>query len=304
MEFKVEKSTSHSGSHFGKWVLLVSILGGLIGLSLIFGAWKLFRKEFPEVTTLKNHYAHILYQGPKKPVLVRLEKSIYPGYTALGQVSKVAQGAVIVSEDWAFFTHDGFDAAQLKEALEQDLVEHRFARGASTITMQVVKNVYLTQEKSLWRKLKEFLLAIRLDHHVPKRKILETYFNIAEWGEGIYGISGASQTYFGKNPADINPREAAFLAMLLPSPKKYSQSFRAKKLTPFGAKMVKSILTKMAQAHYITDEDKNFWIKTPMAWETSLTPSDLTGSADESENGDSTEETPRTLDSETHDKTE
>ena len=107
-----------------------------------------------------------------------------------------------------------------------------------------------------------------LENHLTKRKILEVYLNIIEYGKDLYGISAATQHYFSKYPFMINPREAAFIAMLLPSPKKYSQSFREKKLTPFARKRIKEILKKMEMGHYLTQMQLEWSIKTRFSWET------------------------------------
>lgn len=272
---------------------------------LIAASILIFQKEFPDVTVLKSHFVQITYQGKGKPVKVALNRAPHAGYVRYGEISKAAIGAVIVSEDWSFFSHDGYDAEQLKEAIKEDLVEQRFARGGSTLTMQVVKNVFLSQEKSLWRKLKEFILAIRLDRYVTKQKILETYFNMAEWGEGTYGIGPAARLYFGKSPAQLNAREAAFLAMLLPSPKKYSVSFRSKKLTPFASRMIRSILGKMAKAHYITEEDRAVAMMNPMVWEKGFVAGvNDTGDVGSDDAGPDEEELPRQLDQIPSDGTE
>jgi monofunctional biosynthetic peptidoglycan transglycosylase len=102
---------------------------------------------------------------------------------------------------------------------------------------------------------------------LPQEVILELYFNIAEWGEGIFGINRAARTYFNKSPAELNAKEGAFLAMLLPSPKKYSISFRQKGLTPYARKTIRSILGKMVQAKILTPEERaEEWAK-PYSWE-------------------------------------
>jgi monofunctional biosynthetic peptidoglycan transglycosylase len=174
---------------------------------------------------------------------------------------------VVVSEDWAFFSHRGYDSVQIREALRHDLEQGSFARGASTITQQVVKNLFLTQEKTLWRKAKELLLATRLDRQLGKRKVLETYFNIVEWGPGVFGIAAASSYYFGKAPSALNAREAAFLAMLLPSPIRYSQSFRQKNLTRFARHSISRILGKMVSAGYLTPEEADQAVQQRLSFE-------------------------------------
>ncbi|MCM2324718.1 MAG: transglycosylase domain-containing protein [Oligoflexia bacterium] len=238
-------------------VLVLSMLTVLAAGGAVWAGYSFLREEFPDVSLLRNRYPVVTHQGRNRPPLVRLQKAPPPAWTPLAEVSKPAVGAIVVSEDWAFFQHKGYDAQQMKEALREDIAEGRFARGASTITQQVVKNVFLERDKSLWRKLRELILAVRLESHVGKRKILETYLNIAEWGEGIYGIRAAAGHYFGKSPSELNAKEGAFLAMLLPSPIRYGQSFRAKRLTIYADRTIRSIIEKMARAQYLTEAERN-----------------------------------------------
>ncbi|RYZ73370.1 MAG: hypothetical protein EOP09_01985 [Proteobacteria bacterium] len=252
---------------FGKSVILVSVLtlagAGVTGFYL----YRWYTREFPEVALLKTHYPHLTYLGPKEPVRVQLKKNAPASWSKLGSIAPAAVGAIVVSEDWAFFQHDGVDTKQLKEAIKEDMEKGKFARGASTITMQVVKNVFLSKEKTLYRKAKEFLLAMEMNEDVPKKRVLEVYLNIAEWGEGIFGITAASHRYFQKSPSQLSPKEGAFLAMLLPSPKRYSQSYRSKELTRYANRTVKQILDKMVQAHYITPEERDIQVSTPLSFE-------------------------------------
>lgn len=233
--------------------LLLVLVGSF---ALFTGAFFLLTSEFPAVSVLRVQYPRVTYLGPKKPPRVELERQKPSSWVSLSQISQVAVGAVLVSEDWAYFNHHGYDLNQIREAMEHDLSKGKFARGASTITQQVVRNVFLTKEKSLWRKVKELILATRLDRSVGKRRVLEVYFNIAEWGPGIFGVGPAAQYYFGKHPSALTAREGAFLAMLLPSPVRYSQSFRQKQLSRYAGRTVESILSKMVQASMITDEQE------------------------------------------------
>ncbi len=252
---------------FGQFLLLIGVLvAGVCGVA----GWSVYRfieSEFPDVSVLKTHYPVVKYEGEGKPFTVSLRKSMPPGWTTLGGVSRYAVGAIIVSEDWAFYSHKGYDANQIKEAIKADIEEGRFARGASTITQQVVKNVFLTREKSLWRKVKELVLSVRLEEAVGKRKILESYLNIAEWGEGIFGIRAAARFYFDKSPLELTAKEGAFLAMLLPSPKRYSQSFRQKELTHYARRTISQILSKMTQARYLTVEERDTELSIPLSFE-------------------------------------
>ncbi len=227
----------------------------------------------PRFAELKTHYPRVIYHGPKTESEVVIQKNPPPTWVPLSQVSKVAQGAILVSEDWAFYQHPGYDEKQIKEAITESLEEGHLKRGASTITQQVVRNIYLTKEKSLIRKAKELWMATKVEKVLGKKKILELYFNIAEWGEGVFGIGPAANYYFHKSPAELSAKEGAFLAMLLPSPKKYSISYRSKALTPYARKIIRSVMNKMVQAHYLSPEEREKeWAK-PLSFETQFDPS-------------------------------
>lgn len=184
-------------------------------------------------------------------VLANLEKSTKrvgpkaPGWTPQGAVSKYLFAAVVASEDASYYSHDGLDYDELRNAIKKDLEEGKFARGGSTITQQVVKNTYLSQEKTITRKIREMIWARALNRTLSKREILTFYVNLVEFGPGIYGVRDASRIYFGKSPSELSPKEAAFLVMLLPSPRRYSVSFRQKKLTPYARRRVAQILLVM-----------------------------------------------------------
>lgn len=127
--------------------------------------------------------------------------------------------AVLVTEDSAFWKHDGLDYQQIKESLEVNLERGEFARGASTITQQLAKNLYLSPSKNPLRKLRELIIARRLEAELPKQRILEIYLNVIEWGNGIYGAEAAARTYFGKSAAQLNSSESALLAAAIANPR-------------------------------------------------------------------------------------
>jgi monofunctional biosynthetic peptidoglycan transglycosylase len=241
-------------------ILTLVILIVLGGVALLF-------RMVPDVSVLKTEYPVVNYRGKAEPPRVTLSKGRPREWVPLGEISKAAVGAIVVSEDWAYFQHHGYDPKQMKEAIQVDWEDGSFSRGASTITQQVVRNVFLSKDKHITRKLLELYLAVRLDEHVSKRRVLETYFNIAEWGEGIYGIAGASAFYFGKPPRDLTAKEGAFLAMLLPSPIRYGASFREGHLTDYARETIDSILAKLVQAHYLTEEEHATEVARPLAFE-------------------------------------
>jgi monofunctional glycosyltransferase len=248
----------------------ISALLAVAGVSLgISGCARVL--NLPDPVILKTQYPviHYLPKAPKgtQDFTVALQRARPPGWVDLPSVSKAAIGAIVVSEDWAFYQHKGYDPNQIREALKEKVEDGGVLRGASTITQQVARNVFLTQDRNAVRKVRELVLAIRMEQVLGKRRILETYLNIAELGEGIYGIGAASQYYFNKPPSQLKAKEGAFLAMLLPSPKRYAVSFRLKHLTEYAQDTVASILDKMVQAHYLTAEQKWVELARPLSFE-------------------------------------
>lgn len=150
-----------------------------------------------------------------------------PNYTPLSQISPFLRHAVLTSEDPSFFSHKGFISEAFKQSIIKNIKTKKFARGGSTISMQLVKNVFLTREKTLSRKLEEILLVYVLENQriSSKERMLEVYFNIIEWGPNVYGIGEASNFYFQKHPSELTLKECLFLASIIPSPKKFMWQF-------------------------------------------------------------------------------
>lgn len=159
-------------------------------------------------------------------------------YARLSQISPIFIDAIVASEDAAFWQHKGVDWHELEQSFRTNLATRKFKRGGSTITQQLIKNAYYSSDKSIVRKLKEAILAHRLEEIMTKKEILEKYLNTIEFGPNIFGIKPAAQHYFGKSPSDLTLLESSFLAFLLPNPKGYYQSFKKGQLTPFARKMV------------------------------------------------------------------
>ena len=132
--------------------------------------------------------------------------------------------AIISMEDGKFFAHKGIDWKELKTSLRLNKRRGRSVRGGSTITMQLSKNLFLSTNKSIFRKAKEFLITFRMEKELPKKAILENYVNIIEWGEGIFGIKKASIIYFNKNPEELTASESSRLAAVIPSPLRHDPS--------------------------------------------------------------------------------
>jgi len=136
----------------------------------------------------------------------------------LGHISPWLQDAVVNSEDARFYFHHGIDTVEFNRALQKAMDDGKLGRGASTLTQQLAKNLWLGEERSLFRKAKEYVLAQRLER-LGKDRILELYLNEVEWGEGIYGAEAAARTWFHKPAAALSPEEAAVLTAMLPAPR-------------------------------------------------------------------------------------
>jgi len=160
-----------------------------------------------------------------------------PSWRAIDSLPPTVVRAFLVAEDGRFFAHHGFDVDRIGHALAADLDAGRFDRGASTITQQVAKNLWLGGERTVGRKLEEAVLAWRLEQVLDKRRILELYLNLVELGPGVYGIQDASEKYFGKLPDELSADEAAQLAALLPAPRRGMDAFWQKRYRALAARM-------------------------------------------------------------------
>jgi monofunctional biosynthetic peptidoglycan transglycosylase len=140
----------------------------------------------------------------------------------LKEISPNLVHAVLISEDDTFYQHHGFDFEQIQIALAENLEKQKFAYGGSTITQQLARTLYLRPRKSILRKLKEAVLTVYLERTLTKKRILELYLNVVEWGPGVFGAEAAAQYYFGKSAAELSPDEAVALASILPSPRRWS----------------------------------------------------------------------------------
>lgn len=155
-------------------------------------------------------------------------RKIQQVYVPLSKISPYAAKAVLIAEDDKFYSHEGFDFEAMQKAIEKDIKLGKLKYGGSTISQQLAKNLFLSPTKNPLRKIKEAILTWRIENNLSKRRILELYLNVAEWGDGIFGIEAASRHYFGKSAAELAPMEAARLAVVLPNPLKYSPTGTSK----------------------------------------------------------------------------
>ncbi len=162
-------------------------------------------------------------------------------WVPLGQIAPALQRAVIAAEDAQFFLHEGFDWEGLKDAAVKNIEAGKVTHGGSTITQQLAKNLYLSSERSFLRKAQEALITRALEHHLSKRRILEIYLNVAEWGHGVFGAEAAARHHFHKSTADLTEEEASLLAAILPAPRRYDPL----RLTPHVLARQRTILRNM-----------------------------------------------------------
>ena len=145
-------------------------------------------------------------------------------WVGYSRIAPELKRAVLVAEDAGFWRHEGIDVEEIRKSLERDLEQGKFSRGGSTITQQLAKNLYLTPSKNPLRKLKELLIARRLEAQVSKRRIFEIYLNVIEWGDGIYGAEAAAREHFGKPASALTAPEAALLAAAIINPRVHDPS--------------------------------------------------------------------------------
>jgi monofunctional biosynthetic peptidoglycan transglycosylase len=174
-----------------------------------------------------------------------------PGRTKLAydwvpyaRISQHLKRAVIAAEDARFLDHAGLDWDAIERAFEKNQKRGRVVTGASTITQQLAKNLFLSGERSWARKAQEAIIAWMLEATLSKRRILELYLNVAEWGEGVFGAQAAARYHFATSAAALSPRQAAWLAVVLPSPRRYAHG----RTTPYLERRVEVILVRMGSA--------------------------------------------------------
>ena len=235
----------------------------ITGLLVLFSPLYMYFSH--DVAALNKEFPHLKI-NPDKSVEVEIKQGRPSHWVKLKEISSYGKWAIVLSEDWAFYQHDGVDLEQMKVAISEMVEDKRF-RGASTITQQMVKNVFLSESRTLWRKVHEIILAQKVEKVISKDKILEVYLNSIEYGPGIFGIKAAARHYFKKAPSQLGPREAAFIALLLPSPKRYYISFKKKTLTKFARIRIKAILVKMRMGKVISPAQYESELNSRLSWE-------------------------------------
>ncbi len=213
----MSKST---GSLFGRILFWLTVLIGLPAAALAL-YWLATLPDVSEFAT--RHPTGTALMEARRAQAKEQGRSLHQQFiwVPLARIAPALQRAVVAAEDASFFAHEGFDWEGIKDAALYNLEVGEFKRGGSTITQQLAKNLYLSSERSLFRKAREALITRSLEHHLTKTRILELYLNLAEWGQGVFGAEAAARHHFGKSAKDLTLDEAALLAAILPSPRRY-----------------------------------------------------------------------------------
>jgi monofunctional biosynthetic peptidoglycan transglycosylase len=226
------------------------LLGGLaltVALVLLFlwglpspGAVRALAKTNPGKTSVMRQREREAEKAGRRPRSQQV-------YVPLSRISRHLVHAVLASEDQKFFGHEGVDWEAIQKSLEEDRKKRRFARGGSTITQQLAKNLFFTTHKSLLRKAREFVAARWLEEDLSKARILELYLNVIEWGDGVYGAEAAARRYYGKPAAALTADEAAGLAGMIPNPRRINP-----RVNPAAfARAQRRVVWLMANAGYL-----------------------------------------------------
>ncbi|MGD8375738.1 MAG: monofunctional biosynthetic peptidoglycan transglycosylase [Acidobacteriota bacterium] len=244
---KKGKTKRRRRSRSFRWFLRGAL--GIAVVLLLFGGWQwatwpdvagLARGEDPGGSAFIQAYRARMRAEGKDDTIRRVW---VPG----DAISPHLKRAVLVAEDINFFSHSGFALDEIESALTRAIQVGRAPRGASTITQQLVKNLWLSPSRSPWRKLKEAILTVQAERVLGKRRILELYLNLVELGPGIYGAEAAARRYFGESAADLDEREAAMLAASLPRPSSWHPGSSSRGY----ARAVERILDRMGKAQFL-----------------------------------------------------
>jgi monofunctional glycosyltransferase len=200
--------------------LLAITFGMLIAALLLFGTILYF--NLPDVSSLAT-------TNPSTTAFIELRRAEAASkgrdfkpileWVPLSKISPYLINSIIYNEDFRYWKHGGIDWKQIWMALNIVWHQHRVVIGGSSITMQLGKNLYLSPDRTLLRKFRQMLIAIELERHLSKERILEIYLNVIEWGDGVFGIEGASKYWFNRSANELNPTEAIKLALIVPSPR-------------------------------------------------------------------------------------
>lgn len=215
-------------------------------LLFLSSTWLVYNLIWPRMSRLISATPGLTsFMKYRQKQAVKQEKNldIKQEWVPLTHIAPFLVNAVVIAEDDKFWTHRGFDFDAIKKAIEKNWKSKSLRYGGSTITQQLVKNLHLSPAKNPVRKIREAILTWRMERKLEKERILEIYLNIIEWGDGIFGIQAASRHYFQKTASSLIPEESAWLAAVIPSPRRYGRLNRS----PYLEKRTREILGIMAK---------------------------------------------------------
>lgn len=201
------------------WIWLRRIFLALLAVVIGYHAW-----IFWQVWRLRDHNPEstaFMQQGLERLRESNPQARLQHTWVPYERISVHLKRAVVAAEDQKFLAHDGFDWEEMEKAYEKNQRKQRIVRGASTISQQLAKNLFLTARRSYLRKGEEAIFTVMIEQALSKRRVLEVYLNVIEWGNGIYGAEAAARHYFGKSAAELSDEEASKLAAMIPNPRFY-----------------------------------------------------------------------------------
>ncbi len=226
----------------------------VVGATVVFLAVAGIGASLPDIATLER-------RAPARTSLMerRVAEARKKGRTLgiaqrwvpYGQVSPLLRRAVLIAEDDAFFSHGGLDWGEIRASMERNLEAGRVIRGGSTITQQLARNLYLGNERTVSRKLKEMMLAGRIERALTKRRIFELYLNSIEWGDGVFGIEAAARHHFGVGAASLDARQSALLAAVIINPRRFDPAQPNRRIE----RRARMILSRMRRRGFISEAE-------------------------------------------------
>jgi hypothetical protein len=207
----------------------------------------------PQIERLRHGFRHEVTRPDGQREVIDVSPAS-PDFVPLREVPPLLLQTLLLGEDAGFFGHGGIDLTELPSAILTNWSRGEAARGASTITQQLAKNLFLSHEKRLGRKLQELALALLLESALGKERILEIYLNVIEWGPGLYGLRPAARQYFGKEPDELAPAQMALLVALIPGPLKYQRSLASGTPSPGFRPLVDRLLAKLRSVDALSEE--------------------------------------------------
>lgn len=235
---KLKNKRSTAGFRFKRWLWRAPLL--LIGLVFIYQLW------------IFSHVVYWNFYNPSTSAFMQdqldvLRKknsatALRTQWTPYERISPHLKRAIIAAEDSKFLEHEGFDFEAIQQAYEKNLKKGRLVAGGSTISQQLAKNLFLSSKKTPLRKIEEAIITLMLEKVMSKRRILEIYLNVIEWGNGVFGAEAAIRYYYGVSASSVTPEQAARLAAMVPNPRFYDRH----RNTPWLLKKTDIILSRMA----------------------------------------------------------